>query len=85
MKHTRIVGIQITDRIKEAGQTQQLLSSYADIINSRIGFHEVSTEVCSRKGIIVLVLAGNQNRWLSFDEDLEKIEGIVVKKMEFNL
>jgi hypothetical protein len=85
MKQTRIVGIQITDRIKEAGKTQKLLSNYADIINSRIGFHEVSTEVCSRKGIIVLNLTGDQHRWESFNHDINLVEGIVVKNMDFTL
>ncbi|MEI6347617.1 MAG: hypothetical protein WCP69_06700 [Bacteroidota bacterium] len=85
MKHTQIIGIQITDRIKEAGKTQLLLSKNADIINSRIGFHELSSEVCSRKGIIILHLVGDPSRWSTFHAEIRNIEGIVVQQMDFTL
>jgi hypothetical protein len=85
MKHTQIIGIQITDRIKEAGKIQLLLSKHADIINSRIGFHELSTEVCSRKGIIILHLVGDPLKWSSFHTEIRTIEGINVQQINFTL
>ncbi len=85
MKHTQIIGIQITDRIKEAGKTQKLLSKYANIINSRIGFHELSSEVCSRKGIILLHLVGDPTEWGHFHSEIRTIEGIIVQQMDFTL
>jgi len=85
MKHTQIIGIQITDRIKEAGKTQLLLTKYADIINSRIGFHELSAEVCSRKGIILLHLVGDPSKWSDFHTEIRTIEGINVQQMDFKL
>lgn len=85
MRHTQIIGIQITDRIKEAGKTQALLSKYAGIINSRIGFHELSSEVCSRKGIILLHLVGDPSKWSEFHTEIRLIEGIIVQQMDFTL
>ena len=44
----RVTGIKITDRIKEAGLVQKALSDYVRIISTRLGFHELSEEMCSR-------------------------------------
>jgi len=83
MKETRIIGILIKDRIKESGRTQNLLSKYAHLIRSRLGFHEVTPEVCSRTGIMILQLAGNKAEWDVFQKELEAIGGIEVQTMKF--
>jgi len=83
MKETRILGILIKDRIKESGRTQGLLSKYAHLIRSRLGFHEVTTDVCSRTGVMILQLAGNQAEWDVFQKELEAIGGIEVQTMKF--
>lgn len=85
MKEVRILGILITDRIKEAGRTQKTLSEYAHVIKSRLGFHEVTEAVCSRVGIIVLQLTGAPAEMDQLEEALRKIEGIEVQKMRFEL
>ena len=84
MKETRILGIIIKDRIKEAGKTQITLSKYASLINSRFGLHELTEETCSRKGLIILHLGGNRNLWDEFENEIRKIEGIQVHKMSFD-
>lgn len=81
----RIIGILIKDRIKEAGRTQKLLSRYAGIIRSRLGFHEVSEEVCSRIGMIILHLSGTPGDWQKMKAELDQIGGIEVQTMKFNL
>jgi lactate dehydrogenase-like 2-hydroxyacid dehydrogenase len=83
MKHTKIIGILIKDRIKEAGRTQAVLTKYNDIIQSRLGFHELSDEVCSRVGIIVLTLTGKTETWELFEEELSAIGGLEIKDFEF--
>ena len=83
MKEVRILGILITDRIKEAGLTQKILSEYAHVIKSRLGFHEVTEAVCSRVGIIVLQLSGKNTEMDKLEAALHKIEGIEVQKMQF--
>ncbi len=79
-----VAGIRIMDRIKEAGRTQQVLSKHAPVIQSRLGFHEVTEAVCSRVGLVVLHLRDAGSRWEALRDDLDKIGGIEVKVMTFN-
>jgi hypothetical protein len=83
MTETRILGLLITDRIKEAGRTQMLLSKYSRLIRSRLGFHELNDNVCSRSGIIVLHLTGLPAEWKEFEEELLQIGGLEVQNMSF--
>ena len=83
MKETRILGILIKDRIKESGRTQGVLTKYAHLIRSRLGFHEVTTDVCSRTGVMILQLAGKSEEWDLLQKELEEIGGVDVKRMSF--
>ncbi len=85
MKEMRILGLLITDRIKESGRTQRVLTQYAHVIKSRLGFHEVSEEVCSRVGVIILQLAGNQAECDRLEEELGTIGGLEIQRMAFKL
>lgn len=85
MKNLKILTIVVKDRIKEAGRTQRLLTEYAHIIKSRLGFHEVSSEICSRVGVIILQISGNPSDWNIFTEKLSQIGGIEFKSMEFDI
>ncbi len=85
MKDIRILGLLITDRIKEAGRTQQLLSKFAHVIKSRLGFHEVTEDVCSRVGVIILQLAGDKEECLRLEEELRQIGGLELQHMVFTL
>ena len=83
MKEIRIIGLLITDRIKEAGLTQGVLSEYAHLIKSRLGFHEVSEDVCSRTGVILLQLSGSHEEFDLFEEKLKEIGGLEIQHMIF--
>jgi hypothetical protein len=85
MKELRIVGLLITDRIKEAGRTQQALTKYAHVIKSRLGFHEVSEDVCSRTGVVILQLAGNQAECSKLEDELGQIGGLEIQRMVFSI
>ena len=85
MKEIRIIGLLITDRIKEAGLTQRLLSEYAYLIKSRLGFHEVSEDVCSRMGVILIQLSGTTAEFDIFENKLRDIGGIEVQHMIFQI
>lgn len=74
----------ILDRIKEAGKTQAILSKHASVISSRLGFHELSDEICSRVGFIILQLSGTSDKFDALETDLRQIEGIETKSMSFN-
>lgn len=79
-----IMGILVYDRIKEAGLTQKVLSKHSSVIRTRLGFHELSADVCSRVGTILLVLEGNPGSWEQLVTDLQEIGGIEVRKMQFD-
>jgi hypothetical protein len=80
----KILGIKILDRIKEAGLTQEILSKYAGLITTRLGFHELTTEVCSREAYIILHLSGSEPETLKLRNELKSIGGIDVREMIFN-
>ncbi len=84
MTNIKIIGILIKDRIKEAGKVQKAMTDFAHIIETRMGFHEVSELKCSRIGFITLHLRGEQSEWDKFDEVLSAIGGIEVKTIQFN-
>jgi hypothetical protein len=83
MTETRILGLLISDRIKEAGRVQQALTKYSRLIRSRLGFHELNDNICSRAGIIVIHLTGPVIEWDAFETELRSIEGVEIQQMSF--
>jgi hypothetical protein len=80
----KVLGIKIIDRIKEAGLTQGILSKHAAIITTRLGFHEVSDDVCSREAYIIIHLKGDNADTDKLKRELEALEGIVIREMIFS-
>lgn len=80
----KVIGIKITDRIKEVGLTQEILSKHASIITTRLGFHELTTELCSREAYVVLHLNGKQSDFERLVRDLEGIGGVEIRSMDFH-
>jgi hypothetical protein len=85
MNELRILGLNVYDRIKESGRAQSVLSRYAHCIRTRLGFHELSSEVCSRNGFIILELAGEKDEWNNLHKELDEIGGIDIQVMSFDL
>lgn len=80
-----VLGLLIRDRIKESGRTQEVLSRNSHLIRSRLGFHEVSEDICSRVGVIILQLSGPRESCEQFESELREIGGIDVQKMVFHI
>jgi hypothetical protein len=80
----KVLGIKIIDRIKEAGLTQEILSRYAGVITTRLGFHEVSDEVCSREAYIILHLKYDHTEESQLQKELESLGGIMIREMVFS-
>ncbi|MGE5425389.1 MAG: hypothetical protein ACM3N9_08485 [Syntrophothermus sp.] len=85
MNQLTVMGLLITDRIKEAGITQGVISRYAHIIKSRLGFHEVNDNICSRTGFILLQIENHSEEVMKLEKELEEIGGLEIQKMKFNL
>jgi|SRR5450759_783008 hypothetical protein len=79
----KVLGIKIIDRIKEAGLTQGILSQHATVITTRLGFHEVTDEVCSREAYIILHLNGDPADTDKLASELKKLEGIEIRELTF--
>ena len=80
----KVLGIKIVDRIKEAGLTQEILSKHASVITTRLGFHEVTDNICSREAYILLHLKDNLGESELLRKELEPLGGIVIREMIFS-
>lgn len=79
----KVLGIKIIDRIKEAGLTQGILSKHASVITTRLGFHEVTDQVCSREAYIILHLNGDPADTDKLAKELNSLDGIEIREMTF--
>ncbi len=83
MKEIRILGLHLTNRVKEAIKVQDVLTKFGCSIKTRLGLHDVNEEVCSANGIIILELCGSIDEMAKLENELLKIEGLEVRKMTF--
>jgi hypothetical protein len=79
----KVIGVKIIDRIKEAGLTQLVLSRHANLITTRLGFHEVTDELCSREAYIILHLNGNPSDTDMLISELKSVGGTELREMNF--
>jgi hypothetical protein len=80
----KVLGIKILDRIKEAGLAQGILSRHASVITTRLGFHEVTDEICSREAYIILHLNGDPADSDKLTSELKVLGGIELREMTFS-
>lgn len=80
----KVLGIKIIDRIKEAGLTQGILSKYAPVITTRLGFHEVTDSVCSREAYIILHLNDKESESVRLISELNALGGVEIREMLFS-
>lgn len=85
MEEVRVMGISVSDRVEEASKLQEILTKYGCNIRTRLGLHEASKDKCSRNGLIILELVGENKSWKEFEDELKAIKGITVKVMDFTL
>lgn len=85
MEKISIMGIKIGDRVNNSKAVQGILTEYGCAIKTRLGLHEVYKEECTREGLIILELVGDSSNWEKLRADLEKLEGVEVQEMKFEL
>ncbi|HNY03412.1 MAG TPA: hypothetical protein PKG48_12520 [Bacteroidales bacterium] len=83
MNDTWILGIKISDRMKDIGPVQSVLTKFGCTIRTRLGLHEISEGFCAPGGLILLELTGPSEEFYKLENELLKIDGIQVKKMVF--
>lgn len=82
-KEIWILGIHISDRVRNAGLVQPVLTKFGGTIRTRLGLHDVTEEISSPTGMILLELTGDPKECLKLENELLKIAGLEVKKMVF--
>jgi hypothetical protein len=81
-KHT-ILGVHITDRLKEAQEVQKLLTTYGTHIKTRLGLHEVANVGPGPNGLLLLEMEGPESAVKALTDKLTALAGVEVKSMVF--
>jgi hypothetical protein len=82
-KEIWILGIHISDRVKEAELIQPILTKFGCTIRTRLGLHDITEEFSSPTGMLLLELTGDPKEYVKLENELLKVEGLEVKKMIF--
>jgi hypothetical protein len=78
-----VLGIYISDRMKESRNVQSILTKFGCSIKTRLGLHEVMDDHCATSGIIILELTGDLSECRKLENELLRLENVEVKKMIF--
>ena len=78
-----ILGIHVTNRLKNAADVQKVFTEYGCNIKTRIGLHDVDANVCSPSGVVLIELFGSDDEAAAMMAKLNEVEGVQVQKMVF--
>ncbi|NVN95828.1 MAG: hypothetical protein HXX18_11150 [Bacteroidetes bacterium] len=83
MKKIVILGIHITNIVKDAVIVQDILTKFGCSIKTRLGLHDIEEDYTQTKRLILLELSGDEDEMQKLENELLKIEGLEVQKMTF--
>jgi hypothetical protein len=78
-----ILGVHITDRLKEAVEVQKLLTAYGNSIKTRLGLHEIADGSSAANGLLLLEMVGPNARAEQLAAKLNAIDGVEAKSITF--
>jgi hypothetical protein len=78
-----ILGIHVSDRLKNAASVQKVFTEYGCNIKTRIGLHDVDANVCSPSGVVLIEFFGADAEAAAMMDKLNAVEGVQVQKMVF--
>ena len=81
--HHIILGIHVSDRLKNAADVQKVFTEYGCNIKTRIGLHDASENVCSPSGVVLIEFFGGEDEADGMKAKLAAVEGVQVQKMVF--
>lgn len=79
-----VIGVRMDNRVGNAVKFQEALTRNGCKLKARIGLHEVSEDMCSNDGLIILQPCGKQEEVERLVADLNKLDGITAKLMDLN-
>ena len=81
--HHIILGIHVSDRLKNAADVQKVFTEYGCNIQMRIGLHDVDDRSCSPSGVVLIEFFGSEEEASAMVARLDAVEGVGVQKMVF--
>lgn len=78
-----VLGVHITDRLKEAVRVQTVLTEYGAHIKTRLGLHEIEPGGGSPQGVVILEVVGADDVCQKLAAKLNAIDGVEVQQMVF--
>jgi ACT domain-containing protein len=78
-----ILGIHISDRLKNAVDVQKVFTEYGCNIKTRIGLHDVDERSCSPSGVVLIEFFGSTDEAAAMMARLDAVEGVQVQQMVF--
>ncbi|MFA6028696.1 MAG: hypothetical protein WC969_02450 [Elusimicrobiota bacterium] len=81
-KHV-IFGVHVTERTRNAGRIQSVLTKHGCQIRTRLGLHDADESRCSPNGLILLEVVGKPAQVSGLEKGLKSIRGLEVKRMTF--
>jgi metal-responsive CopG/Arc/MetJ family transcriptional regulator len=81
MASYNIMAVVVNYRSKKAGEVQNIFTKYGCLIKVRLGLHETGN-VCSEDGLIILQLEGEKDQLVTFQNELNSVEGVKAEIME---
>jgi hypothetical protein len=83
MNEKWIIGIQISDRVKEASRVQDILTTFGCSIKTRLGLHD-EEDGRGENGLIILEMTGNPEEIMKLENALLEVENLEVQRMIFS-
>ncbi|HWQ07783.1 MAG TPA: hypothetical protein VN436_01700 [Holophaga sp.] len=79
-----ILGIHVTNRLRNASEVQKVFTEYGCNIKTRLGLHEVADNYCAGEGVVLLEIIGGAEIRKGMLAKLGAIEGLEAKEMVFS-
>jgi ACT domain-containing protein len=87
MRDYTIVGVHVTERVKNASEVQNVLTQHGASIRTRLGLHETQADPnagAGPSGLILLDLVGKEEDVEALCDKLRKLHGVQVQRMFFS-
>lgn len=79
-----VIGVHITERVKNSGEIQKIFTEFGCQIRTRLGLHEADSGVCSPNGLIILDMVDDDAQVAMLSAKLAAVEGVEVQSMVFD-
>lgn len=80
-----ILGIHVSDRLKNAVEVQKVFTEFGCNIKTRVGLHDASDSVCSASGVVLIEFFGSKAEADDMMGKLNQVAGVEVQQMLFGI